>query len=288
MEGGWGRDERGRGGTIGRRLLRQKPLPITLPKTSVGIGRLLRYGGGRYTKKGAMIPDTSKLAPGIFALFFCAHCAPDGCRHRPAALVVCCREERRFAAAKRAGIALRARKGGNAPCEALHLIRHGDAMTPSPQGEGFWLIAVKQTSPRSQREIPPAGGLPLVFSAEKTAYPRRCNHSTPTVWQAWPAQPVTRVKRAEKERESCGSSLLVSGPFPLFFTKACQTAVYQKRRFLCFFLFLKKETSPSFSLSVSHLAANAAAPCRARSSDTFRSACQFRPCAAAACSSRSG
>ena len=195
--------------TIGRRLLRQKPLPITLPKTSVGIGRLLRYGGGRYTKKGAMIPDTSKLAPGIFALFFCAHCAPDGCRHRPAALVVCCREERRFAAAKRAGIALRARKGGNAPCEALHLIRHGDAMTPSPQGEGFWLIAVKQTSP-------PAGGLPLVFSAEKTALPRRHSNSTTTVWQAWPAKPDKRAKRAEKRVWKQRASLLarlIPNPF---------------------------------------------------------------------------
>ena len=186
----------------------QKP-PLELSsKTGVGIGRLLRYGGGRERKRERRSRMRASSPRGS-SLSFSARVA------RPMAVAI--------------GLPPWLCAVGGAPfcCGGLHLIRHGDAMTPSPQGEGFWLIAVKQT--------PPAGGSRSFFPQKKRRTPAGTMHSTPTVWQAWPAQPDTRVKRAEKEREGCGSSLLVSGPFPLFFTKACQTADHPNAGFFVSF-----------------------------------------------------
>ena len=91
------------------------------------------------SKKRVDSTDASKLDPMVSALFFCTLRAPG--RHSrpglPQYCVIALAEDRRFAAAKRAGGApLRRRDGDNARCDALHLITaFGGA---SPQGEAFW------------------------------------------------------------------------------------------------------------------------------------------------------
>jgi len=59
--------------------LRQKPLPKPIPKTYVWIGSWFVDFAAGYTKKRENFPDSSKLDPLNFSLFFYPICGYDGC-----------------------------------------------------------------------------------------------------------------------------------------------------------------------------------------------------------------
>ena len=209
---------RGVRGTLGRRLLRQKPLPKTHPKTSLWLGSV-----GRLIEKESGFHGCEQARPGgLRSLFLRASRARTAQPSGPADNVDCYRLRGTavFPAGKTSG-------RSNALCGALHLIRHGGAVTPSPQGEGFFLYVFPKRLPLEGKLSPErrlmrcsqpqlalslfraAARNPLVFSAEKTATP---THKTP--------------KRQSAELRSAGlRSKLKKGPGSR--GRACSHAGFQ-------------------------------------------------------------
>jgi len=107
------------------------------------------------------------------------------------------------------GIALRRWWGGGTPAAAGYtssVALTGDTFL----SRGRLLLDCTQPSvphPAPQREPPPAGGLPLVFSAEKTASPAGVTTQLPQFGRLG-RRSRSRVKRAEKEAESRKASSL--------------------------------------------------------------------------------
>ena len=93
--------------------------------------------------------------PSISDLFSCPfHGRDHALRDRPAGSVVWLRPRGDAVSLRRNE---RERNEDNALCGALHLIRHGIAVTPSPQGEGFF-VRIPQRLPLEGEQNSP---LPL-------------------------------------------------------------------------------------------------------------------------------